>query len=502
MKQVVLIICDGMGYREEKKYNAIANANTPNLDYLKINYSNCLLKASGLDVGLPDGQMGTSEANHLIIGSGRIIYQNLEKINNAIKTNTLKDNKILQKVINHVKNNDSVLHVMGILGPGGVHGSSEHIEAIIKTAVENNIKNISLHLITDGRDTLPKSALEYLEDMKIFISQFSNTNIVISSISGRYFAMDRDKNLDRTEKYFNTITGLNISDKNSIEEIIKKSYDNKVTDEFIEPCLLNNGIKIQENDGLIFTNFRSDRAVQITRMIYDKKINNLEFVTMTNYFDDNDISINIEALFGKEIINNTLSEVVAQNNLKQIKITETEKFVHLTFFFNAQKYDPENGEERIMINSNKDIKTHDQKPEMKAKEISENVVEAIKSEKYSLIACNLVNCDMVGHTGNWDAIIKGVESVDMAIGKIIEEAKLHDCDVIITADHGNAEETFNEELGQPITSHTLNPVPCIIYSKNNYKINTEIGSLSDLAPTILKMLNIEIPNEMTGKVLF
>ncbi len=501
MKQAVLIICDGMGYRKEEKYNAIAAANTPNLDYLKQNYANCLLRASGLDVGLPVGQMGTSEANHLIIGSGRVIYQNLQKINNAIDNNTLKDNEVLQEVISHVNANNSVFHIMGILGPGGVHGASTHIEAIIKVAVESNVKNISLHLITDGRDTLPKSAKEYYEEIEKYISQFSDVNIKISSISGRYFAMDRDKNLDRTEKYFNAITGQVVSEKENGLEVIDESYSNDITDEFIEPVLLKNGIKIQENDGLIFTNFRSDRAVQITRMIYDKKISNLKFVTMTNYFDDNDTTISIKALFGKEIINNTLSEVIAKNNLKQIKVTETEKFVHLTFFFNAQKYDPENGEERIMINSNKDVKTHDQKPEMKAKEIGENVVNAIKSEKYSLIACNLVNCDMVGHTGNWDAIIKGVEAVDSAIGEIIKAAEQYDCDVIITADHGNAEETFDEVSNQPITSHTLNPVPCIIYSKNNYKINTELGSLSDIAPTILKILNIEIPEEMTGQVL-
>lgn len=502
MKQVVLVICDGMGYSSNTEYNAIANANTPNLNYLKNNYPNCLLKASGLDIGLPDGQMGTSEANHLVIGSGRIIYQNLVKINNSIKNNTLKDNIVLINTINHVKNNDSVFHIMGILGPGGVHGHSDHIKSILKVANDYNVK-ISLHLITDGRDTFPKSSLEYLKDVSDFVSSFNNENIRISSISGRYFAMDRDNNLDRTKKYFDMITKKEFKEDSSAENIINKSYQDNVTDEFLEPIFISNGFEIKENDGLIFSNFRSDRAIQITKTIYNANIPNLKFVTMTNYFDDNDKSVNIEALFGKEIINNTLSEIISKNNLKQLKVTETEKFVHLTFFFNAQKYDSEIGEERIMIDSNKDVKTHDEKPEMKAKEISEKVVEAISSEKYSFIATNLVNCDMVGHTGNWEAIIKGVEAVDLALGNIIEEAKKHDAIVLITADHGNAEETFDKETNQPITSHTLNPVPLVIFG-NEYKgknTKKDVGYLSDISPTILNMLNLEIPKEMTGEVL-
>ena len=501
MKQIVLIICDGMGYSPKKEYNAIANANTPNLNYLYNNYPNCLLKASGEDIGLPDGQMGTSEANHLIIGSGRIIYQNLLKIDNSIKNNTLKDNEVLLKTIKHVNENNSTFHIMGILGPGGVHGHSNHIKALIKIAEDNNIKKISLHLITDGRDTFPRSSIEYLKDIENYISDFAEVRI--SSISGRYFAMDRDKNMDRTEKYFNTITKKDFIEENSAEEIISNSYSKNITDEFIEPVFVKNGHEIKENDGLIFANFRSDRAVQITRMIYDAKIQNLKFVTMTNYFDDKDTTIDIEALFGKEIINNTLSEVISGNNLKQLKVTETEKFVHLTFFFNAQKYESEEGEDRIMIDSNKNVKTHDEKPEMKAKEISSEVVKAISEEKYSFIATNLVNCDMVGHTGNWEAIIKGVEAVDVAIGKILEEAKKHDATVIITADHGNAEEKFDPISNQPITSHSLNPVPFIVFGEE-YKGKTfanKIGYLNDIAPTILNMLNLDIPKEMTGNIL-
>ena len=497
MKQAILIICDGMGYRKEEKYNAIKSANTPNLDFLYNNYPNILLKASGEDIGLPAGQMGTSEANHLVVGSGRIIYQNLLKINNSIKENSLKDNEVLIDSIKHVKENDSVFHIMGLLGPGGVHSHSDHIKAFIKIAYDNQIKNISLHLITDGRDTFPKSAIEYIGDIEEYIKQFKNCNIKISSVSGRYFAMDRDNNLDRTQKYFDAIT----NGKDYIESAkssIEKSYENNLNDEFIEPILIKDGFKILENDSVVFANFRSDRAKQITRMFYDAKINNLNFITMTNYFDDNDNSIKIKAIFDKEVIENTLSEVISRNNLKQLKVTETEKFVHLTFFFNAQKYEKEVGEDRIMIDSNKDIKTHDEKPEMKASEIATEVAKAIKEEKYSFIACNLVNCDMVGHTGNWDAILKGVEAVDSAIGEIIKTAKDYDTDVIITADHGNAEETFDDKANQPVTSHTLNPVPFILISKDIKSLTKSEGYLNDIAPTILKILNLEIPSEMTG----
>jgi len=497
MKQVVLVICDGMGYREEKKYNAVKSANTPNLDFLWENYPHILLKASGEDIGLPDGQIGTSEANHLIIGSGRIIYQNLLKINNAIKNNTLKDNQVLLESINHAKENKSMFHIMGILGPGGVHGHSDHIKAIIKIAIDNGLNDISLHLITDGRDVLPQSALGYLRDMQEYIKQF-NRNIIISSISGRYYAMDRDNNLDRTKRFFDCITkGSGIYGKTA-EKIIDDSYAKGVFDEFIEPTIVEGGYLIKEDDSVVFTNFRSDRAKQITRMFYNANIENLDFITMTNYFDDNDDTINIKAIFDKEVINNTLSEVISTNNLKQLKVTETEKYVHLTFFFNAQKYEEEPGEDRIMIESNKDVRTHDKKPEMKAKEIAIKVVEGIMEEKYSLIACNLVNCDMVGHTGNWPAILKAVEAVDSAIGKIISEAKKRDCHVIITADHGNAEETFDEESGQPKTANTLNPVPFILVYKKYKELTKNEGYLSDIAPTILKILGLEIPKEMTG----
>jgi len=492
MQQVVLIICDGWGYREEKKYNAIAMAKKPNFDYLWNHYPHALLKASGEDIGLPAGQIGTSEANHLIIGSGRIVYQNLMQINNAIKDKTIFKNPVLNQVFDHVKKFQSNLHLMGILGSGGVHGYSSHLEAIIAAAGQAGLKNVFLHLFTDGRDTSPKSAIQFVKDLENFLQQKKVGRI--ATIGGRYFGMDRDNNTDRIEKHFQTIVFGKGPAYQTAVEAINENYKKDITDEFIEPAVIFHQ-PIQKNDGVIFTNFRSDRAKQITRRFLSEKIPNLFFASMTKYADD----FNLPVLFPPLSIVNTLSEVLSQAGYKQLRVTETEKFTHLTFFFNSQRYQPDPGEERVMIPSNKDIATHDQKPEMKAIEISDKVVEGIKSGQYQFICTNLVNADMVGHSGNLAAIIKAVETVDLAIGKIIEAANETGATVILTADHGNAEETFDEKTQQPKTAHTTNPVPFILISKEYSKINHETGFLSDIAPTILKIFQLPIPNEMTGK---
>lgn len=500
MKQVVLIICDGLGYRKEKKYNAVAHAKTPNLNYLFKNYPNILLKASEEAIGLPRGQIGTSEANHLIIGSGRIVYQNLLKINHAIKNNLFPKNKAFLDAISHVKKHSSTLHIKGLVSPGGVHSHTDHLKALIKLAKDHGLKKVMIHAFTDGRDTLPKSAINYIRDLEYFISSLGIGKIV--SVGGRYWAMDRDSNHDRIEKHFQMMVyGKGPKYKNALETITI-NYQKGITDEFIEPSLIQSEGKqplslIKPNDAVIFINFRSDRAKQITKRFINEKIDNLKFVGMTKYSDD----FNIKVAFPPEKIANTLSEILSKSQIKQLKVTETEKFTHLTFFFNAQKYQAEIGEDRVMIESNKDIKTHDLKPEMKVYEIADNVVKAIELKSHQFICTNLVNCDIVGHTGNFPAIVKAVEHVDYAVGKILKIAKKNKVDVIITADHGNAEETFDEKKKQPLTSHTLNPVPFFLVSDKYKKINKKIALLSDIAPTILKLFNLPIPREMTGESL-
>lgn len=497
--KVLLIICDGLGYNKDKDNNAVATANTPNLDYYETNYPFATLFASGEAIGLPEGQMGTSEANHLVIGSGRIIYQNLVKINKSVKDGKLIDNLAIKEAIDHVKEQNSVLHIKGLISDGGVHSHIDHIKALLKCAKENGVKNVYLHLFTDGRDTPPKSALNYIEDIEDFMK---SENIGrIATIGGRYWGMDRDNNDDRVEKHFKVMTHADGPKFKSAKDVIEYNYSKNITDEFIEPAYIETESGelgcIQSNDAIIFANFRSDRAREITKRILHEKISNTKFVAMTQYDDDLDVRV----AFPPEIIDNTLSEVIANNGLKQLKVTETEKFTHLTFFFNAQRYKEEKNEKRILITSNSDIATHDVKPEMKVYEIADELVKAISSNEFDFIATNLTNCDMVGHTGNFDAIVWAVEHVDKALGEIVNCAKENGYHIIITADHGNAEETFDKVSGQKLTSHTLNPVPFYLISDKYKEIKRTKGYLSDIAPTILKIMNLEIPSEMTGEPL-
>lgn len=496
-QKVVLVICDGMGFREETEHNAIAVANTPNLDNYFLNYPNALLDASGEAIGLPVGQMGTSEANHLVMGAGRIIYQNLVKINRVVSENSLIEIEALREAIDHVQKHDSILHIKGIVSDGGVHGHIDHLKSLVEMAKNHGLRKIYLHLFTDGRDVAPKSALGYIKDLEDFLKVMGVGRIV--SIGGRYWGMDRDNNQERVEKHFSTMAkGEGVKFK-SAQAVVEQAYQNQVTDEFIEPAVIESEAGeiecIGANDAVIFANFRSDRAKQLAKRFVDEKIPNLKYVSMTDYDDDLDIRV----AFDKETITNTLSEVIANNNLKQLKVTETEKFAHLTFFFNAQRYEPEIGEERILIESNKDVTTHDEKPEMQAAKITDEVEKAIQDDKFDFIAVNLTNCDMVGHSGNFEAIVRAVETVDEALGKIVATAQKQGYTVIITADHGNAEETFDQASGQPLTAHTLNPVPFILIREVYQKINHAQGNISDIAPTILNLLELPIPTEMTGQ---
>lgn len=498
-EKVLLLVCDGLGYREEKEFNAIAAAKTPNLDRF---YKDCpfaLLSASGEEIGLPKGQMGTSEANHLVIGAGRVIYQNLAKINKAVETETLGENEVLQKVFEHIRMHRSALHIKGILSDGGVHGHIDHIKSIVKEARKYGVKKIAIHAFTDGRDVAPKSALGFVDDLEKFLVKEGVGKIV--TLGGRYWGMDRDENDDRIEKHFEVIAKGNGPRFSSAREAIEHGYNLGVTDEFLEPAIIQTeNIEediIKPNDGVIFANFRSDRAKQMARRFIKENFENLKYVSMTKYEDD----LEVAAVFPPDSIDHTLSEVISSSGLKQLKVTETEKFTHLTFFFNAHKYEAEPGEERILIESNKDVATHDQKPEMKIKEITSELIAAIEKDKFDFIAANITNCDMVGHSGNFDAIVKAVEYVDEALGRIVASAQQKGYAVIITADHGNAEQTFDKNSNQAMTSHTLNPVPFILISDSYKNLSATKGDLSDVAPTILKILGLDVPKQMTGKIL-
>lgn len=493
-KKVILIICDGLGWRENPEHNAVYSASTPNLDNLLKNYPHTLLSASGESIGLPQGQMGTSEANHLIIGSGRIIYQNLLKINHAVKNGVLANNETIINTFEHVFENKSALHIKGLASPGGVHSHIDHIKELILLAKKYGLPKVYLHFFTDGRDTPPRSAQKYLEEFETFLKDVGVGEI--ASLGGRYWGMDRDNNFDRIEKHFNAIAKAQAPSYPSTLEIIKDAYKKEITDEFIEPAIIetyaNRGVK--EKDAVLFANFRSDRAHQLTRRFLKEEIPGLFYASMTKYADDIDIPV----IFPPENITNILSEIVSYYKIPQLKITETEKYAHLTFYFNAQKYEAFPFEERIMIPTNKDIPTHDIKPEMKVFEIAQGIINAMNSDKYWLICTNLTNCDIVGHTGNFEATVKAAEAVDQAIGLIVAKAKKENFEIIITADHGNAEETFDFISGQPYTAHTLNPVPFILISDKYQKISHNDGLLPDIAPTILKLMDLPIPQEMTG----
>jgi 2,3-bisphosphoglycerate-independent phosphoglycerate mutase len=492
-RPIILLICDGLGHRVNDEYNAVAVAAKQNFSKFWEQYPHALLSASGQEVGLPPGQMGTSEANHLIIGSGRIVYQNLAKINLAIFDKSLGQNSVLLKAFEHVKKNKSTLHLFGLIGPGGVHSHSAHFKFIVEEAKKAGINNIILQILTDGRDTPPRSALEHVKDLEDFLAKIDLGKI--ASLGGRYWGMDRDNNWERIEKHFQVLLGKSGEVFENASEIINQSYQRGKDDEFIEPARVKGGKEIGENDAVIFMNFRSDRAKQITKRFIDEKIKNLCFIMMTQYAEDLDLPV----LFPPEKIKNTLSEIISKNGFRQLRLTETEKFTHLTFFFNAQRYKEDKGEDRIMIPSNKDVKYHDGKPEMKALEIAKKIEEILPENKYQFIAINLVNCDIVGHTGNWPAILKAVGYVDQAMGLIVKTAQKNNVDVILTADHGNAERTFDKKSNQPMTAHTLSPVPFILISDKYKKINRSIGLLNDIAPTILTMLDLKIPKEMTGK---
>jgi len=507
-KQHMLIIMDGVGLSDEQEGNAFKQAKTPNIDRLINEYPNSSLDCKGLAVGLPVGQMGNSEVGHMSIGAGRVIYQDLTLITKEVEEGKFFENKAFIEAINHVKENNSSLHLMGLLSDGGVHSHINHLYALLKLAKDNGIENVYIHVFMDGRDTPPTSGMDYLKKLEEQIKEIGIGQV--ATISGRYYAMDRDNRWERETLAYNAMVFGEGNKFKTVQKAIENSYEAEEFDEFVKPIVLvdenNEAIgKICDNDSCIFFNFRPDRAREITRALTDDefdnidrrkgKIKNLKFITMTEY--DETIK-NVVVAYKKEAIVNTLGEYLSKKDKTQLRIAETEKYAHVTFFFNGGEEKTYNGEDRILIESPK-VPTYDEKPEMSAYEITDKVIEAIESEKYDLIIMNFANGDMVGHTGNMEKTIEAVEAVDECLGRIIAVLEEKGGEAIITADHGNCEQMIDLKTGEAVTSHTTNRVPIIVTSTRVKGI--ESGALTDLAPTVLALMGIEKPNEMTGKAL-
>ena len=506
---VVLAILDGWGYREEISDNAIKTANTPIMDSLWHAYPHTLISASGADVGLPNGQMGNSEVGHLTIGSGRIIQQELVRITNIVKNNQLNQVHELKKIADSLKKNNSTLHITGLCSDGGVHSHIDHLLGLIKWASEIGIQKVAIHIITDGRDTPAKSASKYLNQIEECIKKYKTGEIV--SICGRYWIMDRNLLWERTERAFTNLTDPNVKVSNiSPQDYLSKSYNNKITDEFLEPIRISNNF-LKDGDSLICFNFRPDRARQIIKSLSEKQFSefkrksvpNIDIVTFTQY----EANLPVKVAFPPESLNNFIGQIVSENGLKQYRTAETEKYPHVTYFFNGGVEIPLPGEDRNLIPSPR-VATYDMEPEMSAEELTMSCAQAIKSGDYAFVVINFANPDMVGHTGNMNATIKAIETVDRCIGQIVNATGEMGGSILITADHGNAE-VMKGPSGEPWTAHTINKVPLIFIEGEKRKIpnmGNEIllrdnAGLADIAPTLLQLLNLPIPKEMTGKSL-
>ncbi len=500
-KPVALIIMDGYGYNPDSYGNAIAAAKKPNLDkYMQGPHT--IIGASGLDVGLPDGQMGNSEVGHTNIGAGRIVYQQLVKISKSIQDGDFFENKALVHSMENAKKNNSALHVMGLLSPGGVHSHMTHIFGIVEMAKKFGLEKVYVHAFLDGRDVPPSSAAEYMEETVAELNKIGVGKIGV--ISGRFYAMDRDNAWDRVEKaYAALVYGEGVQETDPVQAI-KNSYANEVTDEFMLPTVIAGSEPIKANDSVVFANFRPDRARQITRAFVDPEFKGFErkngffpvhFVCMAQY----DATMpNVEVAFPPEELTMTLGEYLAKCGKTQLRIAETQKYAHVTFFFNGGEEKQFEGEDRILIKS-PDVETFDMKPEMSAFEVCDAVCEAIDSDKYDVIILNYANCDMVGHTGVFDAAVQAVEAVDTCVGRMVEKILAKGGAALITADHGNADKMMEPD-GSPFTAHTTNRVPLIAVGAGDIEL-AEGGVLADLAPTMLQLLELPQPAEMTGKSL-
>ena len=507
-KPVVLMVLDGYGLNEKTEGNAIAMAATPVMDGLMKDYPYVPGLASGLAVGLPDGQMGNSEVGHMNIGAGRVIYQDLTRITKDIEEGTFFNNEVLLEAIENCKKNDSDLHLWGLLSDGGVHSHNTHLYGLLEMAKKNGLSKVFVHAFLDGRDTPPASGKDFIEQLEAKMAEIGVGKI--ASISGRYYAMDRDNNWDRVQKAYDSLTIGEGAKATSAVQAMADSYAADVTDEFVLPTVITDEAGnplslVKENDSVIFFNFRPDRAREITRAFCDDKFTGFErpFLPLTYVcFKDYDETIpNKKIAFKKEEIKNTFGEFLANNNLKQLRLAETEKYAHVTFFFNGGVEEPNKDEERILVNSPKEVATYDLKPEMSAPEVGENLVKAIKSNEYDVIVINFANPDMVGHTGVIPAAVAAVEAVDKLVGDAVEAVKEMGGVMFICADHGNAEKMIDYETGEPHTAHTTNPVPFILVNGDEGWSLAEGGRLADIAPTLIDIMGLEQPAEMTGKSL-
>jgi len=499
-KKVILIIMDGWGLGKVESSDAIQQAHTPFVKSLHGKYPHTTLVTCGGEVGLPEGQMGNSEVGHLNLGAGRIVYQELQRIHVAIRDGSFYRNPTLLQSIDYAIRENKALHLLGLVSDGGVHSHTDHLKAILKLCKEKGLSKVFIHAFTDGRDTDPKSGLGYLTDLQEHLSETTGT---IASVTGRYYAMDRDKRWERVKiAYDALVSGIGEHSKNLLKSV-EESYEKEITDEFIKP-IINADIdgKISEGDAVICFNFRTDRCREITQALtqqdfpeFEMKKLELHYTTMTEY---DKTYKNVHVVFETDNLNQTLGEVLAANGKKQIRIAETEKYPHVSFFFSGGREQPFEGEKRIMIPSPK-VATYDLKPEMSAPEVTDAILPEIKQESADFICLNYANADMVGHTGVFSAGIKAVETVDACVEKVVKAALENDYTVFLTADHGNADYMINED-GTPNTAHTLNPVPLFIIDKNEKYILSP-GKLGDIAPTILSLMNLPVPKEMTGKIL-
>jgi 2,3-bisphosphoglycerate-independent phosphoglycerate mutase len=504
---VILIILDGFGINPRKEGNAVANAATPHLDALLKTYPHSHMSMSGVDVGLPAGQMGNSEVGHMILGAGRIVYQDLTLIHKDIDEGRFDKNPVLLDALKKTIAQSGRLHLLGLLGDGGVHSHQRHMEALIEMARMEKVNEVFLHLFLDGRDTPPTSAEQFLLDLNEKLKAYPN--VKIATVSGRYYAMDRDKRWDRVEKAYRCLAeGMGRKAATALDAI-RDSYKEKVTDEFVLPTLIEatgaDGL-VRDGDGVIFFNFRADRARELTRAFTqgdfkdfarERRLNLATFTTMTRY----DETFKVPVAYAPREIRKIVGEIASRAGVRQLRIAETEKYAHVTYFFNGGEEKEFPGEERILIPSPKDVATYDLKPEMSARPVTEALVKYLGGEKAGLVIANYANADMVGHTGNFEASVKAVEVIDECLGKVIDAALTCKGKVIITADHGNIEQLIDYDTGMPHTAHTTNLVPVILVDEERKRGRLNDGTGIDIAPTVLELLGVQQPQEMAGRSL-